>query len=188
MTALRISLSAPRKPLMTEEEAFNHGLAKFLEGDTVSEAWLDSMVLRNDTKHPATLYRLCLIAQSKKIKIGDTIKLKNKKLMSSADRPQNALYAGCSYNHDFDTDVSKMDLVLVELTKFRCLMGLPTILKWAKTDAMERSMRYVIPRIKGEREYIISGTGVSGIAVNVLPNTYLTTKEFRKHKPKDYKL
>lgn len=153
----------------------NHGrrfseLEMYLEGDKVSRQWIKSMLERRSHEQPHVLYRLCIVSGD--AKEGKVINVK-KGLISAADRINSAIYAGCSYHKDVETDITDKQLAVIEIHNPHVCMSFNEIVK-----AVSEKNEMAHSRLKNEREYLIKGP-VSGKIIRIVPHSFLTLRNYK---------
>ena len=145
-------------------------LERYLEGDKPSDEWLKNVVTWRSEEQPKILYRLCLA--SKSAKVGTTINV-TKELVSASDKPKSAIYAGCSFHHDFATNIDDKSLALIEIHNPITLMSLQDIL-----DEIPAHNKIAHERIYKEREYLIKGP-LKGKVIEIVPNSFIPTRNYK---------
>lgn len=170
---LKISLSAARKP---KPRTFDQDLDRYLEGDSVSESWVDLMLERPKLKVP-TLYRLEVFPPGTEIAVGDRLSVR-KRLISVSDTKRTAKYAGLSFHSD-DEDIGyEHELVLLKLSAPFCIMTYAQLLEWVEADTLHTYTRPTTSiRVQREREYLVKGP-VMGTVVELVDSDYLGRRDF----------
>lgn len=149
---------------------FDNELETYLEGDVVSPKWIKETLELRSKDQPNILYRLCIASEN--AKEGTTINVK-KELVSAADKINSAIYGGCSYHRDTETDIEGKRLVVIEIHNPTVLMSLEDI-----KAAVPAGNRMAHERLVNEREYLIKGP-FSGKVIQIVPNSMVYTRNYK---------
>ena len=145
------------------------------DDDNIDPAWVN-LLLKQRAQGPNTLYRLVVIPLDSTIKVGDTLKLEEKPIMSASDHVDNAVYAGCNYQFSHGGSLKNKMLVVVEIKNPTILVNYDQIYKFA-----DEELDFGFSALaKAEREYIIDGSNVSGTVVHFTTDVgYISRGDFK---------
>ena len=146
-------------------------LELYLEGGSVPQDWVDSLLLTRSKEHKAFLYRLSVL--SNPVRVGAKIRTK-KKLISASDKIEHAIYAGCNFHKEEGTDLSDKYLALLEIPNPTILMSMKDI-----ESAVPKVNKFAHIRLNDEREYLILGP-VVGKVIQLVDKKILKGRKFYK--------
>lgn len=153
----------PSTPYKSNELEF------YLEGDNVSEEWVEQTVALTSKDQPKVLYRLCVA--SNRAKEGTVINAK-KKMVSASDRINNAIYGGCSFHRWNETNINGKRLVVIEIHNPHVAVSMNEI-----SAQISEGNPVAQTRLTKEREFILRGP-VSGKVIQIVPNSMVATRNY----------